>query len=189
MRLPPFLAVLVLLPTFAFAQIPPPREKKVEEPKELMEVKTTVVVRVNGEFKCFSGGRRFCISINSSLPNARVARGQLVKALTDQKQLDQVVLSRMGNDEAVRRLNISIGDQMPISMAQASIAAFATDSKLPIHLELLTANEGLGYRYRIFIGGYADRDNQPLTSKQIQELLKPGLSAEELHTLIAKFGN
>jgi hypothetical protein len=188
MRLSHTLAVLVLLPALVLAQGDPPADKKVEEPKELVEVETTSTLSINGRFMGFAPGRRLAIGINEHLPDARKSRTKLAHTLKEEKQLDQVVFSWFGK-KSPKRLNLMIGDEVPVSTAQAAIVAFAKDSKIPVYMTLMTVNGGLGNNYRVYVGGLVDRGQGPLTGEKIEKLVKPGLTTEEFHKLLSKAGD
>ena len=89
MRLSHAAVVLVLLPALAFAG-DEPNKPKVEESEGFLEVKLIATYDVNGVIG-FSGGRRYAISINEHLADAKSHRAKFAKALQEQKQLDQVV--------------------------------------------------------------------------------------------------
>jgi hypothetical protein len=178
-------AALVLLPTLAIAQGDPTHEAKVDDPGGLLEVDSTVVLRFNGEMVSFNQGRRYAISVNKLIPDARTFRAKLAVALKEQKQLDQVVFDWFGK-ESLKRLNLQIGDKVPIPTVQAAISAFATESKLPVYIALATKDERLSHNYCVIVGGLVNRGKGPLMPEQIRELLKPGLTQDQLAKLLPK---
>jgi len=123
--------------------------------------------------------------VNKHLPDAKALRVKLSASLGEQKQLDQVVFGWFGRKPPTR-LNISIGDSVPVEMAQAVISAYATGAKLPVHIEQMPEDEQLGRTRRVFVGGLVDFDSTAATPEQIQELLKPGLRREQFAKLLSK---
>lgn len=184
MRLSHVSAVLVLLPVLAFAREEPNRAK-VEEPEGVFGVDSVYLVGVNDRFVGFNEGRRYAVSINEHLPDAKVSRAKLARLLKEQKQLDQVVFEWFGK-ETPKRLNIVIGDKVPVQIAQAAIAAYAVDAKVPVYIVLKSDDENVGRTYRIFLGSLVDFGNDPLKPEQLRELVKPDLSQERFTELLSK---
>jgi len=177
-------AVLVVLPILTVVHADPPSPRKADEPPGLLEVPVIGIVEVNGKWS-FNNGRRYSISVNKHLPDAMASRAALVATLHEQKQLDQVVFDWFGK-KLPTRLNLLIGDNVPVEMAQAVVAAYADGSKIPVHITLMTEDEQLGLTRAVYVGGLVDRDDAPVMRKQIQELLKPGLTHQQFAKVLLK---
>jgi hypothetical protein len=179
MRIAHVSAVLVLLPILAVAGAEPPAAPKADDPPGLLEVPRVATFDVFGKVS-FNQGRRYAISINEHLPEARASRTKLAARLKEHKLLDQIVFGWIGKmEKPPARLNLLIGDNIPIEVAQAVIAAYVAGAKLPVHIKLTVEDGQLLRTRRITVGGFVDYDTDAVTPAQIMELLKPGLSHED----------
>ena len=186
MRLSHAVVVLLLVPALALARDEPKKEKA-EEPEGFLEVNRVFFLSVNDHFVGFNEGRRYDISINKLLPNAKAARAKLAKALKEQKNLDQTVFDWFGDDQ-LKRLNIGIGSKVPVQIAQAVIATYAMEAKLPVHIFLVCEDHDLAKTYRVGVGGYVDTGRDAMNPEQLRELVKPGLSQERFAEMLTKNG-
>ena len=139
-------------------------------------------IEVNGKIS-FNEGRQYAISVNQGLPNAKASRAKLIAALGEQKQLNQVVFGWLGKKQPTR-LNLWVGNKVPVEVAVV-VAAYATDTKLPVYIILMTEDEQLNHTHCVYIG-LVDSDIDPVTPEKIKVLLKPGLTAEQFAKLLPK---
>lgn len=138
----------------------------------------------------FNSKRPYVISINEKLPGARAARNRLVAGLHDRQQLDQFVFEWCGsNRDAPERLNLVIGKYVPVGVAQAVIATFATDSTLPVYIHRYTAEGKFGNTQRVYVGSLLNRGNEPMKAEQIKALLNPVLTHHEAMQLVPEAAN
>jgi hypothetical protein len=128
-------------------------------------------------------GRPYLISINRQLPDANEARNRMAKRLSKNGQLDKVAFNWFGK-EAPKRLNLAIGKTVPVEVAQAAVAAYARDSKLPVYLYRMSTDGGFGETKSVYVGAVKDRGMTPTTAEQIKSLLKAGLTGDEFMKLL-----
>ena len=183
MRLSHVAAMLVLLPALALAG-DDPNKTKFEEPEGLLQVKGIGIYSINDRIS-FSGGRRYGISINEHVSDAKARRAKFAKDLKEQKQLDQVVFDWFGK-QPPKRLNIEIGSKVPVQIAQAAITAYGLESKIPVFIKRCTDDESLGRTQSIVVGGLVDIDAEALKPEQLRALVKPGLTQEQFVRLLSK---
>jgi hypothetical protein len=181
------LAALVLLCALFPARGEPPREAVPAEPKGLFEVPFIIMYDINGR-KSFNSGREFVIAINEQLPDARARRAKLTNALEGTRHLDGVVFEWFGK-KPPKRLDIEIGDQVPVELVQQVIAAYADKSQIPVHLTLATKDEATRKTHRVYIGSLDESGKDPATPELIRELLKPGLRQQQLAKLLSDSGD
>jgi hypothetical protein len=138
----------------------------------------------------FNMKRSYVISINEKLPGANAARSRLVAGLHDRGQLDQFVFEWFGSDrDAPERLNLVIGENVPVGAAQAVIATFATDSTLPVYIHRRTADDEFGHTQRVYVGSLRNRGEEPMKDEQIKALLNPVLTHDKLMELLPEAAN
>ena len=178
--------VLLLVPALALARDEPKKEK-VEEPEGLLEATAIIPVSINHNLVGFNQGRPYAISINEQLPGAKSSRAKFAKALEAQKYLDLVVFEWFGK-KPPKRLNIMIGNKVPVHIAQAAIAVFAVDSNIPVYLCLMRKDEALGSTRCIYVGALVDCGEDAFKPEQLRELIKPGLSQERFAEMLTKNG-
>jgi hypothetical protein len=130
----------------------------------------------------FNEGRPYAISINRHLPDARA---RLVRDLAGRGRLRSVVFERFGT-EVPGRLNILIGSEVPIEVAQSAIAAYAAGSELPVSIAAMAEDAGHNDTHRIYVGGLCDLGGAPMRPEKIQALLDPGLTREQMVKLLPK---
>jgi hypothetical protein len=162
-----------------------PKKVNAGEPEGFLEVGVIGTVYINGTWVGFNQGRRYGISINKHLPNARDARAKLAVVLKEQKQLDQVVFDWFGRGP-LKRLDIVIGTNIPVGVAQALISAYATESKIPVYVVLRTTDGAVEGTSLIHVGSLVSHGKDPITQEQLREVLKPGLTPEQFAKLLPK---
>lgn len=187
---PPVLLSLVLAAVRTDAAI----AQEFHEPPGFLEVEQIVCYEVKirlrhdregFDIRKFNRGRSYAISINEHLPDARAARAKLARILDEGMQLCKVVSHWFGT-EAPKRLNIMIGSEVPVGIAQAALAAYAVEAKLPVYIVLVDEDAGFNETRRVYIGGLVDLGEEPMPPGEIRGLLKPGLTHEELAKLLPK---
>ena len=183
MGLSQILAVLVLLPALTLARAEPPPTAKAD-PKGFLEVPHIGITEVNGKIS-FNEGRQYAIAVNKHFPNAKEAKGKMESALGKQKLLDQIVFKWFGK-EPPTKLNLLVGNKVPVEMAQAVVAAYAARYEVPVYITMMTEDEELDHTRCVYVGAVVDSDIDPVTPEKIKELLKPGLTAEQFAKLLPK---
>src|SRR5262245_768253 len=134
----------------------------------------TIYWKDGAEGPIFNENRHFVISICKKLPEANASRNKLIEQLGANKQLDKVVFQWFGTNGA-NRLDIQVGKNVPVEVAQAVIAAYARDSKLPVFLHRVSQDGMFANTHRVFIGSLEAYGKAPLKREEIKVLLRPGL--------------
>ncbi len=179
--------ILALLPVQAVQPgSPKPPEPEAKNADGLLEVKSVTWLSVNEKLVGFNGGRPYAISINQQIPGAAAARTQLVGVLKERKLLGQAVFAWHGTAPP-KRIDVLVGDEVPVPLAQAVIAAYVPQATLPVYVASATRDDGFYLKRRVMVGSLLTCGDTPVTAEQVRRLLAPGLTREQLTGLLPSF--
>lgn len=158
------------------------------EPSRLLEVPTITRYEVKYRFarlelfnfRGFDQGRPYAISINARLPSASRDRARMVERLQQRKQLDRIVFDWFGTGTGEpKRLNLSIGSEVPVEVAQAAIEAYALGAKCPVFIQVMEEDKGFAETHRIYIGGLVDFGKRSTPPEAVLSVLEAGLTRKQ----------
>ena len=126
--------------------------------------------------------RPFAISINVAIPGHPRLQPELGWQLDALGRLGDLVFEEFGG-EVIPRLEIHIGEAIPVDVAQAVLAVYGNHPELPVYVGITPAGD-FASEQRVYIGGFVHTLDRPLAPELLERLLAPGLTIETLHALL-----
>lgn len=180
-----FVALVVTLVTILAKESVAETDERIVEAPQIMVFTTKDPQRPY----FFNGNASYAVWIRRSISTADGIKASLVKQIAKSEKADKVAVAWIALGSDPDEIEVAIGANVSLQLAQFVVKACLDSSKVPLVLSVNREERVIGDTRTIYVGGLVTSGKRPMDREKIQALLKPTLQHEEFLRIIEAWPN